>query len=364
MKNYFLFLIRLKTNLKKKRKKELFEKFRHFFEGSDVYLDETLLETYETSWNEINNIFRGRLVDNDGKIVSEQALKFLKDIISKDEKLKVTYTVGKEYDINEFKDIEGIDEAEIEIREKIILFGAINSGKSALANTLAGKKLFKESNRSRSRNINEEPQEKEFVWKNEGKNIEFSIWEIPDFITAKINEEEKQAKLKEILDNNIIDHAFLVYKDRGEINDYIIPFYDFFYGNNDSSNLLSAENLTIIRVNFPEFEDEKVCWDDQQGLSNQTEKLKKIFDEIPLIHLDNPPLIGRDEAIRESEKNSGNISKKVTQLLNKGRTKFQARSRAKKRNWKFTGITFRIKNYRYLQRLNFRREKSTIPLRS
>ncbi|CAG8625189.1 5239_t:CDS:2, partial [Racocetra persica] len=249
-----------------------------------------------------------------GRPVSPQAFKFLQDTIAGE--VKVIYEPG-EHDLAEFDGVKDLATANIEVdidleQEKketesnpstskgenlgsgsksvssprtIILIGGVRSGKSALANVLAGQELFKESLKSSSIG-NREAREGEFVRETEqGEKITYRLVEIPDFFEAMVDEESKKQvenKLQEELAKGDINQVFLL--SRNKFTE-IVPYYDYLM-----SNGMPIEYLTIIRTEYPNFENEAKVNEEKEILQNEDEKSKKIFSSVSLICVDNPPL--------------------------------------------------------------------------
>jgi len=117
-------------------------------------------------------------------------------------------------------------------------------------------------------------------------------------LETKVSEENRNKtknKFEELLETVNIDQIFLVFKARTQINEKIIPYYDYLM-----SKEITGKHLTIVRAEFPEFEEEEKVNQDIESLKSETKKLKEIFDSVPTVHVDNPPLVGRSaEANKE-----------------------------------------------------------------
>lgn len=50
---------------------------------------------------------------------------------------------------------------------------------------------------------------------------------------------------------------------------------------------------TIIRVRFPEFEEQEVCDEDRKALQEENEEIFRILKASKIVYVDNPPLVGR-----------------------------------------------------------------------
>jgi hypothetical protein len=58
---------------------------------------------------------------------------------------------------------------------------------------------------------------------------------------------------------------------------------------------------TIVRTNFPEFEDVNKCHEDRINMINENEKLSEIVQKCRIIYVDNPPLVGRPGIVKENK---------------------------------------------------------------
>jgi len=71
-----------------------------------------------------------------------------------------------------------------------------------------------------------------------------------------------------------------------------------------------AQHTTIIRTRFESFEEKEECTNDREVLSENIGKLGEIINKNAIIHLDNPPLIGRPNDI-ERNKETREESRKI-----------------------------------------------------
>ncbi|CAG8649239.1 39430_t:CDS:10 [Gigaspora margarita] len=87
--------------------------------------------------------------------------------------------------------------------------------------------------------------------------------------------------------------VFLVFKSEREIREKIIPYYNYL-----KINGMPTEYLTIVRVNFPAFENEEKVNEDREKLqNNKSDKIKEIFSSVDIIYVNNPPLEGSPEIV-------------------------------------------------------------------
>ncbi|CAG8633425.1 14222_t:CDS:1, partial [Gigaspora margarita] len=58
-----------------------------------------------------------------------------------------------------------------------------------------------------------------------------------------------------------------------------------------------ANFTTIVRTNFPNFDDEVACQKDREAMQKENSRLSNIVNSAKVIYVDNPPMVGRPKAV-------------------------------------------------------------------
>lgn len=168
-----------------------------------------------------------------------------------------------------------------EIRN-IILIGITGSGKSALANTLIGKEIFKEGDLSVSttREINEAG----FKWRN---NQEYKVVDTIGINDTEISKKDVIIRLAEIIHfiPEGISHILFVYN--GKFTKEELKIFK-----NLEKLVFESEVskfVTIVRTNFKDFREEEKCNKDEEEMIKENKEVKKLIESCNgFLHVDNP----------------------------------------------------------------------------
>lgn len=195
------------------------------------------------------------------------------------------------------------DNNESRIR-KILLIGKTGNGKSALANVLSNTNNFEESEKSISKT--KDFQAFNFEEDLNGTKITYRIIDTIGIGDTKLNEKEVLNKIslacQEVV--NGIDQILFVIS--GRFTKEEIEVYNLLRQTIFDESVVSY--TTIVRTNFPEFENESKCEEDRQDIVREDSKLSELINSCnKVIYIDNPPLVGRaaeiNRQIREISRN-------------------------------------------------------------
>ncbi|KLL05215.1 MAG: hypothetical protein MRERV_3c019 [Mycoplasmataceae bacterium RV_VA103A] len=119
--------------------------------------------------------------------------------------------------------------------------------------------------------------------------------------------EDNTKELANDIKKNGVSHILFVLKDRftKEQIEIFKQFKDkILKGDNDSLH----PYITIVCTNFPEFEDKEKCAEDKKKLLEleDNKDIKEIISRFNMIHIDNPPLVGRS---KKTNKETRDISR-------------------------------------------------------
>jgi len=172
----------------------------------------------------------------------------------------------------------------------ILLVGRTGCGKSALANVLTNSNNYIESVKSISvtRSISDEDDEFEV------NGIKYRVIDTVGIGDTEHTKEEVWQKLLFAIEYcQEINQIFFV--NRGRFTKEEIETYGLF--NLLSSNIFGKDAiryLTVVRTDFPEFEDKEACEEDKRELKEENAELARILGAVNIIYVDNPPLRGRN----------------------------------------------------------------------
>jgi len=186
---------------------------------------------------------------------------------------------------------------------KIILIGSTGKGKSALANVLLNKnnnfeEIFTESADGTSETRSIQIEKNEINFDNRGnEKLELTIIDTIGIGDTKLTTQGVLYKLAEA--TSYIDEGLnqIFFVNGGRFTEKEEEAYKLL-----SSVIFDSEVVnytTIVRTNFPEFEDENACKRDREKLQNENAKLASIAKSVRIIHIDNPPLKGRSAKINK-----------------------------------------------------------------
>ena len=162
--------------------------------------------------------------------------------------------------------------------KNILLLGRTGNGKSTLANVLTNTNYFTESSGGISKT--KKIQEKSF----EIDGIKYSIFDTVGIGDTKLDSKTVLFRLGEI--------AHFV--DKGGLNQiFFVTGNRFTKEETEAYKLLGSiifdqdvfDYTTIIRTNFPEFEETEACERDKNNLCSESEELNKIFSNTKLYTL-------------------------------------------------------------------------------
>jgi energy-coupling factor transporter ATP-binding protein EcfA2 len=173
--------------------------------------------------------------------------------------------------------------------KNILLIGRTGNGKSTLANVISGTKKFRESADSVSETRRIEVAEfEENITQDGSEKIRYRVIDTvgigdtrltPRAVLGTIQEAEEYLEkgLSQILfitNGRFTEEERIAYKLlRSVIFDNEVSRY-----------------TTILRTNFPEFEDENACERDRRALRNENGELLDIINSAKIIYVDNPPI--------------------------------------------------------------------------
>ena len=185
--------------------------------------------------------------------------------------------------------------------KRIILIGSTGNGKSTLANVLLNKsgnfeEVFKESAGSISETRNIHIEKAEIDLDKEGnEKLEMIIIDTVGIGDTQLTTQGVLYRLAEAASHigEGLNQIFFVSGGR------------FTEKEEEAYRLLSSvifdgkvvNFTTIVRTNFPNFDNEEDCQRDREAMRNENSKLSNIVNSAKVIYVDNPPMIGRPKAI-------------------------------------------------------------------
>ncbi|KLL02082.1 MAG: hypothetical protein MRERC_4c013 [Mycoplasmataceae bacterium RC_NB112A] len=186
----------------------------------------------------------------------------------------------------------------------ILLIGRTGSGKSTLANVLMGENKFTESAKGISATKHVEERIFEVDLDKEGnEKIRYRVIDTIGIGDTKMKPQGVLMRLAEMADwvkQEGLNQIFFVNK--GRFTKEEIEAYDLLREIIFDSDVIKY--TTIVRVGFPEFEDQEACDDDRYSLRTENADLAHILvsngkPAVNIIYVDNPPLKGRSAEINE-----------------------------------------------------------------
>lgn len=185
--------------------------------------------------------------------------------------------------------------------KRIILIGSTGNGKSTVANVLLNKngnfeEVFKESADSTSETRNIQIEKAEINLDNDGnEKLEMIIIDTVGIGDTKLTTQGVLYRLAEATSHigEGLNQIFFV--NGGRFTEKEEEAYKLL-----SSVIFDNEVVkytTIVRTKFPEFESEEACKRDREKLRNEKTGLANIAKSVKIIHVENPPMIGRVSAI-------------------------------------------------------------------
>jgi len=232
-----------------------------------------------------------------------------------------------------------------EIRN-ILLFGRTGQGKSSVSNVLTGTNEFKESAGSTSETKGH--QVKSF----QKGNITYQVIDTIGLGDSRKTESENLYELAKVASKlgDGVNQVFFVTNGRfakEEVDAFNILCKVFF----DPS---VAKYSSIIRTNFPEFYKDEECKNDIKDLTSEGQAGKKVVEEIgeeAVIHIDLPPLKGRDGAVKVAKETREESREKLLKYL-ENKTEIYNPNNLKK-------INSRIRTHLHTKEIDVKKTKIT-----
>ncbi|CAJ0625869.1 1524_t:CDS:1 [Entrophospora sp. SA101] len=174
----------------------------------------------------------------------------------------------------------------------ILIIGRTGSGKSTLANVITGSDSFEESARSVSVTRN---------YQIEDYLIDGILYRVVDTVGIGDTRSTELEVLFQLVEAaHCIKYGFnqLLFVTNGRFTETEIKAYDLMRAVVFNEEIIKY--TTIVRTNFPEFEEPVKCHEDCDKMIKENGKLSKIIQACNrIIHVDNPPLIGISKATNE-----------------------------------------------------------------
>ncbi|CAJ0634979.1 6864_t:CDS:2 [Entrophospora sp. SA101] len=168
----------------------------------------------------------------------------------------------------------------------ILLIGRTGSGKSTVANVISGTKEFKESSGSTSET--RDANVREFLI----DGMSFRLIDTVGLGDTKLTQQEVLYKLADAshsIENGLSQILFVT---SGRFTKEEVDAYGLLRTIIFDNNVVKY--TTIVRTNFPEFEDADECENDKRQIINENKDLSAVIKACKkVIHIDNPPLVGR-----------------------------------------------------------------------
>src|SRR6185436_8897837 len=185
--------------------------------------------------------------------------------------------------------------------KRIILIGSTGNGKSTLANVLLNKngnfeEVFKESAGSISETRNIHIEKAEIDLDKEGKEkLEMIIIDTVGIGDTQLTTQGVLYRLAEAASHigEGLNQIFFV--SGGRFTEKEEEAYRLLSSVIFDSKVVNF--TTIIRTNFPNFDDETACQKDREAMRKENSRLSNIVNSSKVIYVDNPPMIGRHKAI-------------------------------------------------------------------
>src|SRR4051794_24886407 len=202
----------------------------------------------------------------------------------------------------------------VEIRN-ILLIGRTGSGKSTLANILMGEDKFIESAKSISVTKNIEEGVFEIDLKEDGsEKRRYRIIDTIGIGDTKLTPQGVLTKLAEMagrVKSEGLNHILFV--TQGRFTKEEVEAYGLL-----SSIIFDLDVLkytTVVRTNFPRFENEEACANDRAQLRMKNADLAHILNAVNIIYVDNPPLEGRQKVIEMNKETREESRKRLLTYL-------------------------------------------------
>nr|CAG8475147.1 2132_t:CDS:2 [Entrophospora candida] len=168
----------------------------------------------------------------------------------------------------------------------ILLIGRTGSGKSTVANVISGTKEFKESSGSTSET--RDANVREFLI----DGMSFRLIDTVGLGDTELTQQEVLYKLAEASHSIKNGLSQILFVTSGRFTKEEVDAYDLLRTIIFDNNVVKY--TTIVRTNFPEFEDADECENDKRQMINKNKDLSAVIKACKkVIHIDNPPLVGR-----------------------------------------------------------------------
>jgi len=167
------------------------------------------------------------------------------------------------------------------LSRNILLIGKTGSGKSTLANILTSSDKFAESSGSTSKT--KKIQTGEFIHNSQ----KYQVIDTVGISDTQLSQEEVLDQLLQAIyqAKNGIHQIFLVISGKltkEEIATYHLPRDVLFTKDID-------QHITIVRTNFPDFQDQQKCEEDREKIKQESKELSDIANSSSIIYVNNPP---------------------------------------------------------------------------
>ncbi|RIA82822.1 hypothetical protein C1645_809467 [Glomus cerebriforme] len=202
----------------------------------------------------------------------------------------------------------------------ILLIGRTGGGKSTLGNVLINKnnnfeEVFSESEGSVSetKNVKEEIAEIDLS-KDGSQKVRYRIIDTIGLGDTKLTTQGVLIRLAEVagrVKSEGLNHILFV--TQGRFSKEEIEAYDLL-----SSVIFDKDVLkytTIVRTNFPSFEDTNKCGNDRAALRIENADLAHILNLVNIIYVDNPPLEGRPKVVEMNKETREESRKRLLTYL-------------------------------------------------
>ncbi|CAJ0905451.1 4531_t:CDS:1 [Entrophospora sp. SA101] len=170
--------------------------------------------------------------------------------------------------------------------QTILLIGKTGSGKSTVANVISNTKEFKESSGSTSET--RDANVRDFLI----DGMSFKLIDTVGLGDTRLTQQEVLYKLAEAFHSIKNGLSQILFVTSGRFTKEEMDVYGLLRTIIFDNNVVNY--TTIVRTNFPEFEDADECENDKRQMINENQDLSTVIRACrKVIHIDNPPLVGR-----------------------------------------------------------------------